>query len=763
MLIRDRVMLLLGAMLLATAGVMAGGQQTRAFLLHDGDRVVFYGDSITDSEWYPTLVETYVLTHYPRWRNQMLNRGVSGDNSGSLARFVRDVVTPQADAVVYNMGFNDGGYGAITSASVEKWLANIAQSVTLARQANPAVRLALASPIPNEVSVSADQRWVSHEVYPSTMLAFGHEEESLATQLGVPFVDLGLLYGQSMGLGKVVASTSFALSRDGVHPQREGQTLIAYHLLRGLGAEALVASATLDAAKRKVLYSQRCTITDMTLHDGAFSFHRVCQSLPYPTPPEARPFTFLVHLEDTLSADLLTVRGLTAPSYTLLIDNHPIARISAAELSAGVNLSRYPDTPMYAQAMRVMEAVREKQLIEGDFWRTFITAGKADGAGQATAQATPDERAAIAAAHSAIAAAETACYALNTPTPHTISLQPSTATIARYASLVNAEINQAPLAISVAPVAVDWNQQTLLEKELTVSITNPGDVSRTGVLSWEGASGWTVTPAESPFTIAPGARQVTKFTASIANVAALMPAPTVTARWRWSPEWPYPMTVTCPVDVTPHLTINHAAITPGLTGNINDWKDATAFTLDQRCFIDPAVPGKKLLWGGPADLSGQFFFKWDETALYIAALVRDDEHLQQVNDMMMWSQDVLMTAFLMPETGQPDGRYEFGFGAYADHDHIVRYWNSARDAVGPDLRFASKLNPAQGVIFYETVIPWNRLAPFLPRAGKTFRATLVVSDADSQLGKGFNYLAWTPGIHYGKNPADFAWITLGAP
>jgi hypothetical protein len=55
------------------------------------------------------------------------------------------------------------------------------------------------------------------------------------------------------------------------------------------------------------------------------------------------------------------------------------------------------------------------------------------------------------------------------------------------------------------------------------------------------------------------------------------------------------------------------------------------------------------------------------------------------------------------------------------------------------------------------------LAPFKPAAGKIFRSTLVVSDADSQLGKGFNYLAWTPGIHYGKNPADFARIVLGTP
>ena len=35
------------------------------FALRDGDRVVFYGDSITDQRLYTTFVETYVVTRFP--------------------------------------------------------------------------------------------------------------------------------------------------------------------------------------------------------------------------------------------------------------------------------------------------------------------------------------------------------------------------------------------------------------------------------------------------------------------------------------------------------------------------------------------------------------------------------------------------------------------------------------------------------------------------------------------------------------------------
>ena len=46
---------------LAMGAVALGGD----FYLKHGDRVVFYGDSITDQRLYTTIAETYVVTRYP--------------------------------------------------------------------------------------------------------------------------------------------------------------------------------------------------------------------------------------------------------------------------------------------------------------------------------------------------------------------------------------------------------------------------------------------------------------------------------------------------------------------------------------------------------------------------------------------------------------------------------------------------------------------------------------------------------------------------
>ena len=50
-----------------------------AFYLKDGDRVVFYGDSITDQRLYTTFTETFVLTRFPDRKIEFTHSGWGGD------------------------------------------------------------------------------------------------------------------------------------------------------------------------------------------------------------------------------------------------------------------------------------------------------------------------------------------------------------------------------------------------------------------------------------------------------------------------------------------------------------------------------------------------------------------------------------------------------------------------------------------------------------------------------------------------------------
>src|SRR5580765_6452649 len=51
------------------------------FLIKDGDRVVFLGDSITEQRLYTTYIEAYALTRHPTWKLSFRNVGWGGDTS----------------------------------------------------------------------------------------------------------------------------------------------------------------------------------------------------------------------------------------------------------------------------------------------------------------------------------------------------------------------------------------------------------------------------------------------------------------------------------------------------------------------------------------------------------------------------------------------------------------------------------------------------------------------------------------------------------
>ena len=73
------------ACLMAASCVGIWGQD-KPFYLKNGDRVVFYGDSITDQRRYTQIVETYVVTRFPNPDVTFVNSGWGGDRVDGGAR-----------------------------------------------------------------------------------------------------------------------------------------------------------------------------------------------------------------------------------------------------------------------------------------------------------------------------------------------------------------------------------------------------------------------------------------------------------------------------------------------------------------------------------------------------------------------------------------------------------------------------------------------------------------------------------------------------
>src|SRR2546425_9427592 len=99
------------------------GAAQDAFALREGDRVVFYGDSITDQRRYTSFVETYVVTRFPKLNVTFVHSGwggdrVSGGGGGPIdVRLWRDVLPYKPTVMTVMLGMNDGRYRAYDQAT----------------------------------------------------------------------------------------------------------------------------------------------------------------------------------------------------------------------------------------------------------------------------------------------------------------------------------------------------------------------------------------------------------------------------------------------------------------------------------------------------------------------------------------------------------------------------------------------------------------------------------------------------------------------
>jgi acyl-CoA thioesterase I len=194
------------------AGLCRYREANAALAPASNDRVVFFGDSITEL-----------------WKNQdpdffskdLIDRGISGQTTTQMvARFRADVIDLHPRVVHILAGTNDiaGNTGPTTLAWIE---ANIRTMVELARAHHIAVVLASVPP-------AARFNWRPEIAPVDSILALNDWLKGYAHQVGLVYVD----YFGALDDGHHALKPS--LSADGVHPNAGG-----YAIMRPLAEQAL--------------------------------------------------------------------------------------------------------------------------------------------------------------------------------------------------------------------------------------------------------------------------------------------------------------------------------------------------------------------------------------------------------------------------------------------------------------------------------------------------------------------------------------------
>ncbi len=374
------------AVIAACAGFTAGlahgapvGQ--KQFFLKAGDRVCFYGDSITEQRYYGVDTETYAVTRFPDMQVMFVNSGVGGDKVGGGwagpidVRLKRDVYPFKPNIVTIMLGMNDAGVRPFSRPIFNVYRKGYIHIVNELKKHLPGVKIVLIQPSPFDD--------VSHKVmfpggYNAVLLKYAAFVKRLAARDHLMCVNFNRpLVNVIKGLMKISKPLAQQFIPGRVHPSATGQLIMAATLLKAWHATPIVSAVDINGGR--LVSAQNTKVRDLSSH-GGLQWTQIDQSLPMPmmtlhenwpqfppmrlwpapTPnfayknPLASTVIKLTHLYRKLDRETLRVRDLTAGHYQLKINGQLVGTFSTGQLSHGINLAKY-ETPMLVQAYHVQD------------------------------------------------------------------------------------------------------------------------------------------------------------------------------------------------------------------------------------------------------------------------------------------------------------------------------------------------------------------------------------------------------------------------
>lgn len=349
--------------LAAAALVLAAAVSAQAeppFELKDGDRVVFYGDSITEQRLYTRYVQQYAYVRYPDRNIRFFNAGWGGDTAaGAGKRLERDVLELEPTVVTLFFGMNDGRYRSLDPTIVEGYENEISSLVE--RLQKHGVRVIVFSPGCVDYDRSRN-RSLGKAKYNAALGALARSARRVAEAAKCTYVDMrgGMLDFQN---AEKERNKHFTMIPDSVHPNAGGHLVMARLVLRTLGAEPLGPLGTIDVATGK---------TDGLTVESAGAFDvALVTTRPLPPPFWVEPGSLWVAdrcgFLDDLGGQRLVVSGLKEPRYDLSVGDVHMGTHGAESLAAGISLAG----TWSADAKAVHDLVAKKEGQYFRLWREF--------------------------------------------------------------------------------------------------------------------------------------------------------------------------------------------------------------------------------------------------------------------------------------------------------------------------------------------------------------------------------------------------------
>jgi lysophospholipase L1-like esterase len=350
-------LLILGSFIVLLVPPLAASQD---FVLHDGDTVVFYGDSITAQRLFTKFVEDFVLTRYPAMHVRFVNAGVPGDTvyggyAGTMADRVKGDVEPHHPAMITVMlGMNDGGYVPFDPKIDAIYRNGYQILIDALRKAAPDAALTLIRPSPYEETTHGTdfpgyskviERNAQHVSEAAAQLQTTMKDRVFLADFYQPVVDaVDRAKHQSPEFASLIIP-------DHIHPGDVGHWIMAAELMSRWHVNPVVSRVVLNADKASIVRAENTKVESLQRTSDGLRWVQTDQALPLPLDSSDPLTKFLLSISDIAKLDqqIVQVDSLPSGNYDLVIDGKMLGTFSHDELKRGINIALY-ETPMLSQA-----------------------------------------------------------------------------------------------------------------------------------------------------------------------------------------------------------------------------------------------------------------------------------------------------------------------------------------------------------------------------------------------------------------------------
>ena len=338
-------------------------------LFHKGDRVCFVGNSITSNGEFYHNIMLYYVTHFPDQPVTFFNCGVSGDVCrGVLRRMDDDILIHHPTHAVIKLGMNDVNrslYSLYPTTNADTLAKRQEAIATYKVRLDSIINIFLSKGIkvilqkPTDYDQTASIKRENNYGVNDALKLCADYIQTLADKYKLPVVDYwSILHDINTELQKK-DSTATIIGPDRVHPGSAGHLIMAYQFLKTTKAPQYVSEITIDkdekASNKK---SKSAVVSNYVIGKDGIGFKVKENALPFPTSEGQKQGLKLVPFVNDLSEEKFVVKN-ASKNNELIIDTSLIGTFTKKELAKGINLSLYPNTPQYKQALQVKDALNK--------------------------------------------------------------------------------------------------------------------------------------------------------------------------------------------------------------------------------------------------------------------------------------------------------------------------------------------------------------------------------------------------------------------